>query len=209
MSVTILFLTFVIAFDTDMTEIDYNDDLKAALDAVRRGGVILYPTDTVWGLGCDATNEAAVARVYHIKRRADNKALITLVDSIAALERAVSYAPDVALDMATLSDRPLTIVYDRPQGLAPNLLGPDGSAGIRITRERFSADLCRRLRRPLVSTSANVSGAPAPASFAEISPEIVGAVDYAVAYRRDDTAAARPSAVIKIGNDSSVKIIRQ
>lgn len=184
------------------------DDLRAAVDTLRRGGVILYPTDTVWGIGCDATRSEAVKRVYEIKRRVDSKALITLVSSVDDLYRYVADVPAIAADLIEVSDRPLTIVYDRGINLAPELLAEDGSVGLRVTGEAFSAALCRGLRRPVVSTSANISGCPTPAAFAEISPEIVDAVDYVVQYRRDDRRPARPSSVIKLGADSTVKIIR-
>lgn len=183
-------------------------DLREAVKALRRGGIILYPTDTVWGIGCDATNPEAVTRVYQIKQRVDSKALITLVDSIAALERLVDHLPEVAESMIKLSERPLTIIYDHAPGLAPNLLAGDGSAGVRVSRERFSRELCRLLGRPVVSTSANISGCPTPACFNEIDPAIIEAVDYVVSYRRDDNRPCKPSAVIKLGNDLTVKIIR-
>lgn len=186
----------------------FNEDLSEALDTLRRGGVILYPTDTVWGIGCDATRPEAVRRVFDIKHRADSKALITLVADTNDLYRYVDEIPDIALDLIDVSTKPLTIVYDRGMNLAPELMADDGSVGIRVTRERFSSMLCRRLRRPLVSTSANISGKPTPKSFSEISPEIINAVDYVVTYRRDDHTQAIPSSVIKLGADSSIKILR-
>lgn len=188
--------------------IDFRSDIQQAVECMRQGGVILYPTDTVWGIGCDATNAQAVARVYQIKRRNDHKALITLVDSVAMLERVVGEIPDAAEQLLDVADKPMTIIYDRAAGLTPGLVGDDGSAAIRITTERFSAELCRRLRRPVVSTSANVSGEPTPPCFSEISPEIIDAVDYVCQYRRDDTTPHTPSSVIKVGNDNAIKIIR-
>lgn len=192
-----------------MPDSTITDDISAAVRCMRQGGVILYPTDTVWGLGCDSADSAAVRRIFEIKHRAEAKALISLVDSVAMLERFVSDIPDVALELAELSTSPVTIVYDRPVGLAPELLAPDGSAALRLTRERYSAALCRALRRPVVSTSANVSGRPTPAFFAEIDRHIIDAVDYVALYRRDDLQPARSSSVIKIGNDASMKIIRR
>lgn len=192
-----------------MPDSTITDDISAAVRCMRQGGVILYPTDTVWGLGCDSADSAAVHRIFEIKHRAEAKALISLVDSVAMLERFVSDIPDVALELAELSTSPVTIVYDRPVGLAPELLAPDGSAALRLTRERYSAALCRALRRPVVSTSANVSGHPTPAFFAEIDRHIIDAVDYVALYRRDDRQPARSSSVIKIGNDASMKIIRR
>lgn len=188
--------------------IDLGEDIDQAVDCMRRGGVILYPTDTVWGIGCDATCAEAVQRVYRIKRRADNKALITLVDSIAMLERVVGEIPDAAEQLLQVAVNPMTIIYDHARGLTPALVGSDGSAGIRVTSERYSRELCRRLRRPVVSTSANISGEPAAAFFAEISPEIINAVDYVAWYRRDDRTPHHPSSVIKVGDDNTLKILR-
>lgn len=184
------------------------EDLRAALAALRSGGVILYPTDTVWGLGCDASNEAAVRRIFEIKKRADAKSMIVLVDSVAALERCVEEVPEVAYELLDAAVEPLTVIYDRGRNLAPGVCAPDGSVGVRITSERFSRELCRRLRHPLVSTSANVSGMPTPACYSAIDSDIVDAVDYVVNYRRDDTAPAKPSGIIKLGGGGEVKIIR-
>lgn len=186
-----------------------DEDIREACAVLARGGVILYPTDTVWGIGCDATRSDAVRRVFDIKRRADSKALITLVDDEARLERYVDNVPDAARDIIELSDRPVTIVYDHGRGLAPELLADDGSVGIRVTREAFSRRLCRAFRRPIVSTSANISGEPAAVVFDDISPEIKGAVDYIVETRRDDTSRAKPSSVIKLSDDGTVKILRK
>ena len=157
------------------------------------GGIILYPTDTIWGIGCDATNEKAVQRVYELKRRADNKATLVLMDSEAKLDRYVSDVPDIAWDLISVSDKPLTIIYSSAKNLATNLLGADGSVGIRITNEEFSKKLCERFRKPLVSTSANVSGEPSPANFSEVSEVIKEGVDYIVSYRQDDMSRPNPS----------------
>ena len=145
------------------------EDIKKACEVMAAGGIILYPTDTIWGIGCDATNEKAVQRVYELKRRADNKAMLVLMDSEAKLDRYVSDVPDIAWDLISVSDKPLTIIYSSAKNLATNLLGADGSVGIRITNEEFSKKLCERFRKPLVSTSANVSGEPSPANFSEVS----------------------------------------
>lgn len=186
----------------------FEDDLKQAAATVLAGGLILYPTDTVWGIGCDATRSDAVRRVFELKRRADSKALITLLGDDAHLHRYVDEVPEVAWQLIEYTTRPLTIVYDRGRNLAPELLASDGSVGIRITREPFSAALCRRIRRPLVSTSANISGQPSPSCFARISQEIVSGVDYAVNYRRDDTRTAQPSCVMRLSADGLFSIIR-
>ncbi|MBD5231954.1 MAG: threonylcarbamoyl-AMP synthase [Muribaculaceae bacterium] len=183
-------------------------DLKEAVEVMRRGGVILYPTDTVWGLGCDATNPEAVARIYEIKRRVESKSMLALVSNEAMLERYVEEVPEIAWQLIEAAVNPLTIIYDQARGLAPNLIGQDGSIGIRITGEKYSRELCQRLRKPVVSTSANISGEKAPAIFAEIADEIKESVDYIAAYRRDDTSKSAPSSIIKLGNDGVFKIIR-
>lgn len=190
--------------DTAMKE-----DIRRALDVLNKGGVILYPTDTIWGIGCDATNEEAVSRVYAIKRRTDAKALITLVDSEAKILGYVREIPDVAWQLIDCSTRPLTIIYDGARHLAPNLLAEDGSVAIRLTREAFSRELCLRFHRPIVSTSANLSGEPSPATFDDISEDIKQAVDYVCTSRRDDRTPARPSSIIKLAANGEVKIIRE
>ena len=172
------------------------------------GGLILYPTDTIWGIGCDATNEEAVRRVYKLKRRSDHKAMLLLMDSSAKLNYYVQEVPDVAWDLIELADSPLTVIYSGARNVAPNLLAEDGSVGIRITQEEFSHKLCERFRKPLVSTSANVSGEPSPANFSEISATIKAGVDYIVRYRQDDLSKAAPSHIIKLGAGGLVKIIR-
>lgn len=183
-------------------------EVNRAADVIKRGGVVLYPTDTVWGIGCDGSNPEAVDRVFKLKRRADHKAMIILVDSADAVGCYVESMPDIARDLIEVTDHPLTIVYDKGVRLAPALLGADGSIGIRVTGEAFSAALCRRLRRPLVSTSANISGQPAPAVFPEIPEEIVNGVDYVVDYRRDDLTRYRPSTVMRLSAGGEFKILR-
>ena len=155
-------------------------DLDEAVETLRRGGIILYPTDTVWGIGCDATNEEAVRRIYELKRREDSKSMLVLVAETYEVERMVSEVSEVAYDLMELAVRPITIIYPHATGVAPNLLGEGGSLGIRQSRELFSSALCKRLRRPIVSTSANISGEPTPLFFSGISPEIVAGVDYVV-----------------------------
>lgn len=188
-----------------------NEDIQQSCQVLRRGGVILYPTDTVWGLGCDATSADAVKRIFQIKQRADGKALITLLDSAEKLYRYVDDVPDIALDLIEVADKPLTIIYDRglTPPLAPELLAADGSIGIRITNEAFSRQLCRAFGRPLVSTSANISGQPTPAIFREIDPAIIKAVDYVVGYRRDDTAPHSASSIIKLSSNGTINILRK
>ena len=189
----------------------YNDDIRHAVEVLRKGGVILYPTDTVWGLGCDARNAEAVAKVFAIKHRADAKALITLVGSLAQLERTVDDIPEVAYSLMEYNEKPLTIVYDRPAAtarLAPALLAPDGTIGVRLTTEPFSAALCRAFGAPLVSTSANISGQPTPACFAEIADEVKVAADYVCTSRRDETTPAAASTVMRLGAGGQFKILR-
>ena len=184
-------------------------DISRAVETMRRGGVILYPTDTVWGLGCDPANPEAVERIFKIKRRADAKALITLVDNLARLERIVESVPEVAEQLIEVSVEPITIIYDRGVNVAPNLTAEDGSIGVRVTREAFSSELCKRMRSAVVSTSANISGEPTPMSFGEISPEILEAVDYVCESRRDELPAAKSSSIIKISDGGLFKIIRK
>lgn len=184
------------------------EDVKAALAVLQKGGVILYPTDTIWGLGCDASNEDAVRRIYNIKNRIDSKSMLVLMENAALLERYVDEVPEIAYDLIELSDKPLTIIYDGAKNLAKNLIAEDGSIGIRLTTEAFSSDLIRRFKRPIVSTSANISGKPSPACFDEIDQEIIDAVDYVVNYRQDDTQKAVPSSIMKLGRGGEIKIIR-
>lgn len=187
---------------------DYSVDITNAVKVLREGGIILYPTDTVWGLGCDATNAAAVDKIYALKQRAESKALITLVGNVAMLERTVEGIPDVAYDLIELSERPITIVYDRGISVASNLLAEDGTLAVRVTREDFSRTLCNKFGRPLVSTSANISGTPTPACFADISPEVLDKVDYVCTSRRNEADKAKASTIMRINEAGEFKIIR-
>ena len=185
------------------------EDIKKACEVMNKGGVILYPTDTIWGIGCDATNEEAVKRVYEIKKRADSKAMLVLVDNAVKIDFYVNQAPEVAFDLIELATKPLTIIYDDAKNLAPNLIAEDGSIGIRVTSEEISNQLCFRFRKAIVSTSANVSGEPSPASFADISEEIKQAVDYIVQSRQDEKTSSKSSSIIKLGKGGQVKVIRE
>ena len=176
---------------------------------MRRGGIILYPTDTVWGIGCDATNAEAVAKVYNIKHRDDSKALICLVDSESRLQRYVRDIPNVAWDICELSVKPTTIVLDNAVNLAPNLIADDGSIAMRITKEPFSKELCYRYQKAIVSTSANISGEPAAQNFCDISEEIINAVDYVCWTRRQEHKPHTPSSIIKLTANGEVTIIRK
>ena len=184
------------------------EDIKKACQVMSEGGVILYPTDTVWGIGCDATNEDAERRVNEIKQRADSKAMLVLVDSPVKVEFYVQDVPSIAWDLMEVADKPLTIIYSGARNLASNLLAEDGSVGIRVTNEEFSRKLCERFRRPLVSTSANVSGEPSPGNFSEVSDSIKNGVDYIVKYRQDDMSKAKPSNIIKLGDGGVIQVIR-
>ena len=185
-------------------------DLQQALKVLREGGVILYPTDTVWGIGCDATNADAVARVYEIKKRVDSKAMLVLLDGAGKLQGYVDNVPETAwlLLEASEGQRPMTIIYPKAKNLAPNLLAEDGSVGIRITSEPFTKALCEQLRHPIVSTSANISGEPAAKTFKEISQELLETVDYVCQFRRNDTTTYKPSSIIKIDEKERITIIR-
>lgn len=187
----------------------YDEDLKQAVSVMRRGGIILYPTDTIWGIGCDAANSEAVRRIFELKRRSDSKAMLSLLDSDAKLGYYVPDIPDVAYDLMDLSEKPMTIIYDGVRHLAPELIAQDGSAGIRITREEFSRDLCRLLGGAVVSTSANISGSPSPRIFSEIDEAIIKGVDYVVSYRQNDHGLAKASSIIKLGSGGLVQVIRE
>lgn len=185
------------------------DDIKKAVEIMKNGGVILYPTDTVWGIGCDATNAEAVAKVYKIKQRDDSKALICLVDSDARLQRYVRNAPEVAWNVMELATKPTTVIFDEAVNLAPNLIAEDGSIAMRITNEEFSKELCYRFQKPIVSTSANISGQPAAQNYCDISEELLNAVDYVCFSRRQEHKPHTPSSIIKIKNNGEIDIIRK
>jgi len=197
------------------------EDLQEALRVLRSGGIIVYPTDTVWGIGCDATNAEAVKRIYALKQREDSKSMLVLLDSPAKLPYYIGEIPETAWALLEASDyseeseysdcsdrKPLTIIYPNARNLAPNLIAEDGSIGIRITNEPFSKALCEQLRHPIVSTSANISGHPAAPFFAEIEEAILAGADYVCRFRRDDDCPHEPSSIIKINDDGSFKIIR-
>lgn len=186
-----------------------DEDIKNAVDVLRKGGVILYPTDTVWGIGCDATNVDAVRRVYEIKHRDDSKAMICLVDNVNRLQRYVRNIPDVAWDLFELATKPTTIILDGAINLADNLIAPDGSIALRVTNEEFSKQLCYRFQKALVSTSANISGEPTAQNYRDITPEILEKVDYVCWSRRQEHKPHDPSSIIKLGNGGEVTIIRK
>lgn len=184
-------------------------DIRNAVETLRRGGLILYPTDTIWGIGCDAANEAAVRRVYELKQRDDSKALICLVDSDARLQRYVRNVPEVAWQLIDCADTPTTLILGGAVNLAPNLIAADGSIGVRITKEAFSKELCFRFQKALVSTSANISGEPSPQNYGDISQEIINGVDYVCFARRQEHKPHKPSSIIKIDEGGQFVIIRK
>ncbi len=186
---------------------NFEKDIEKCLDVLRDGGLILYPTDTVWGIGCDATNESAVSKVYKLKKRSDEKAMIVLVADERDIMQHVA-APDLSLfDHLETTTKPTTVIYEGALGFADNLIGKDGSVAIRICKEEFCRHLIKRFRKPIVSTSANISGFPPPKIFKEISDEIKNGVDYIVQYRQDDNIPAQPSSLIRWDN-GKVTILR-
>ena len=185
-----------------------HEDLKKSLEVLRNGGLILYPTDTIWGIGCDATNESAVQKIFLIKKREDFKSMLILLDSPGKLERYVT-VPDIAWELIEVSTSPLTIIYPGARNIAPGLIAGDGSTGIRITTDDFCIELIKRFGKPIVSTSANISGTASPAIFDEIGDEIISSVDYVVSWRQDDIQKRFASSIIKLEENGSFKIIRK
>jgi L-threonylcarbamoyladenylate synthase len=187
----------------------FDEDIKEALIILKRGGIILYPTDTIWGLGCDATNASAVERIYTIKSRDEGKSLIILVNNEQMAERYVKEIPDIASELSAVSNTPLTIIYPEGKSLARGVCSDDGSVGIRICYDKFCNELINRFRKPLVSTSANLSGKPSPVNFSDIDPSVIKQVDYVVKYRQDENIKHSSSPVIKVENNGTIKIIRR
>lgn len=186
-----------------------SEDIKKALEVLKKGGVILYPTDTIWGLGCDATNQEAVKKIYEIKQRDDSKSMLVLLENPGFLTNYVQQVPDIAFDLIELTDKPLTIIYKGAKNLALNLISHDGSIGIRVASDDFCKQLISRFRKPIVSTSANISGQASPSNFHEISEEIKKAVDYIVEHRQDDYSKSQASSIIKLGPSGEIEIIRK
>ncbi len=188
---------------------NYQDDIRNCLRTLEQGGIIVYPTDTIWGVGCDATNHEAVKKIFAIKQRQEKKSMLVLVDDFERINDHVDKLPDVAESLATLSDRPVTIIYDNAINLAPNLVADDKTIGIRVAKDDFCEELIRRFRRPIVSTSANIAGEPFPRCYDDISREILDAADFVVGYRQDEISGAVPSSIIRLGSGGQVKIIRE
>ncbi len=187
----------------------FEEDIKNSLISLKKGEVILYPTDTIWGLGCDATNPAAVEKIYKIKSRNGTKSLIILVDGESMLERYVREVPEITYELTSVSDTPLTIIYPAGKNLAEGVCAEDGSVAIRICHDEFCNQLINRFRKPIISTSANFSGQQSPHTFLDIDKSVIAAVDYVVKYRKDDTDKNSASPIIKIGQDGTIKIIRK
>jgi L-threonylcarbamoyladenylate synthase len=185
------------------------DDIVKAVEVLRSGGIILYPTDTIWGIGCDATNPAAVKRIYEIKQRQDTRSMLVLMENANLLSSYISEIPEIAWELIEVATSPLTIIFPGAKNLAANLLAEDGSIGIRITTEAFTQQLIQRFRKPVVSTSANISGQQSPNNFTEIADEIKRSVDYVVIYRQDDFVRSKPSEIIKLGVGGQIEIIRK
>lgn len=183
-------------------------EINNAIESLKNKGLILYPTDTVWGIGCDATDPEAVKKVYELKQREDSKALICLVSNQAMLERYVEQVPDVAYDILDLATKPTTLIYDKPKGIAQNLIAEDNTLAIRVASDKFCQYLINKFRKPIVSTSANISGQPAPSHFKFIDKAILKGVDYVVDLPLPNTNTM-PSSIIKLGNDGLVKVIRK
>lgn len=184
------------------------EDINNALSVLREGGVILYPTDTIWGIGCDATNTDAVSRIYKIKQRTDTKSLLILLDNQNRLTSYINEVPEVAWELIDVADKPLTIIYPGAKNLAGNLVAEDGSIGIRICSDRFCSELIGRFKKPIVSTSANISGISSPSNFSEISDEIKNSVDYIVSWRQKEVSKSVASSIIMLGKGGEIKIIR-
>lgn len=187
---------------------DINQEIHNAFEVIKNGGIILYPTDTVWGIGCDATNPEAVAKVYQLKKRTETQSMICLMNGEKMMYNVFKEIPEVAWQILDLSENPTTLVLDNPRNVASNLIASDQTLGIRIVKEPFCFKLMERMKKPLVSTSANISGQPTPKSFKEISPEIIKGVDYVVNLHHEKIAG-KPSTIIKLTNDSQVKVIRK
>ncbi|PWA10876.1 L-threonylcarbamoyladenylate synthase [Flavobacterium laiguense] len=187
---------------------DINQEIQNAYLVIKEGGIILYPTDTVWGIGCDATNPEAVAKIYKLKQRAETQSMICLMNGEKMIYNVFNEIPEVAWQIMDFSENPTTLILDKPRNVAPNIIAPDNTLGIRVVKEPFCFKLMERMKKPLVSTSANISGQPTPKSFKEISPEIIKGVDYVVNLHHDKIGG-KPSTIIKLTNDSQVKVIRK
>lgn len=195
--------------DKELKIAEMEEEIKKSLEVLKSGGTILYPTDTVWGLGCDATNREAVDKIFKIKQRVESKSLIVLVDNEQKLNKYLKDVPAVAWDLIEFSEKPITIIYPDARGLASNAIAGDGSVGIRLTKDEFCKRLIGKLNKPIISTSANISGQPTPSNFSEISPEIIKSVDYVVNWRQHEKKNPPPSTIIKLAMNGEFTIIRK
>ncbi len=186
----------------------FSEEIKRCIEVLESGGLILYPTDTVWGIGCDATNEEGIGKIYQLKKRPDSKTMICLVANDFMLEKHIETVPELAYDILDLADKPTTIIYDNPRGVAQNLIAKDNTLAIRVASDTFCKRLISTFKKPIVSTSANLGGQPTPSSYTEISQTILKGVDYVVNLQRD-IKKARPSSIIKLANDGTVQVIRE
>ncbi len=184
------------------------EDINKAIEILQKGGIILYPTDTIWGIGCDATNKEAIKKVLKIKKSKNSKSMLILLNNTGRIYSYVENVPDVAIEIAEISDKPTTIIFPNAKNLPDNLIAEDGSIGIRITKEEFSSKLLQKFKKPIVSTSANISGEQTPLIFSQISEEIKKNVDYIVNFNQEKTNLPKPSSIIKIGINGEVQIIR-
>jgi len=185
------------------------EEIKKSLEILRGGGIILYPTDTIWGIGCDATNEKAVEKIFNVKKRDDSKSMIILIANESMLQAYIERVPEQAWELIEYSSKPLTLVLLGARNVAKNLIASDGSIGIRITKDEFCKRLIEKLRKPIVSTSANISGEPSPQNFLEISETIKTNVDYIVNLHRDENEKKFPSQIIQLGENAEIKILRK
>jgi len=184
------------------------EDILKSLEVLQKGGIILYPTDTIWGIGCDATNSKAVEKIYQLKKRVDNKSMLVLVDSDARIDRYVNDVPDIAWQLLEMADKPLTIIYPNAKNLPFNLVADDGSIGIRVAKDEFCQKLIGKFRKPIVSTSAKISSQPSPKNFAAITAEIISGVDYVVKLKQNSANNTKPSSIIRLGTGGLFEIIR-
>lgn len=185
------------------------DEVAKALKIVQKGGIILYPTDTIWGIGCDATNTEAVKKIYALKQREESKSMIILLDNDNKLLSYVRDVPDIAYDLIEFAENPLTLILSGVKNISPALIGTDGSVGVRVVKHKFCQQLIQRLRKPLVSTSANISGQPSPKNFNEISAEIVKGVDFVVDLEQHDLQQKKPSTIMKLEANGHFSFIRK
>ncbi len=185
------------------------EDIKNALEVLFSGGIILYPTDTIWGIGCDANNSEAVKRIYELKKREDSKSMLVLINDANRIPSYLEEMPDIAWDLIDVSEKPLTIIYPGAKNLAANLIAENKTIGIRVTNDAFCKTLIQRFKRPIVSTSANISGKPSPVNFSEIADEIKKQVDYIVQHRQSENEKAKPSGIIQLGTGGQIKVIRE